>query len=82
MVKNMTGYQIQNKIDKSNAFNGEKEQVFESLEEARSWSESIWEGIEESENEYDDDSERTTKDDLIVVYYENGVQRGGYPLFV
>ena len=77
----MTGYQIQNKNDGTNAFNGEKEQHFETLEEARSWADAIWEQEEVLNAEADED-ERTSKDDFVVAYYERGVHRGDFPLFI
>lgn len=76
----MTGYQIQNKNDRTNAFTDDRKQCFETLEEARSWADAIWEQ-EESLNAEMDEDDRTSKDDFIIAYYEKGVQRGEYPLF-
>lgn len=70
----MTGYQIQNKNDRTNAFADDRTQVFETLEEARAWSDEIYNSSKEASPEVE-------KDDFIIAYYENGVQRGEYPLF-
>ena len=78
----MTGYQIQGK-DRSNAFTDDPKQVFKTLEEAREWADELWEQIQECEKDctYLEDNEKTKKEDFEVVYYENGVPRGEYPLF-
>ena len=78
----MTGYQIQGQ-DRRNAFTDDGKQVFATLEDAREWADEIWEQIQECEKDsFLEDDERTKKDDMIVAYYENGVQRGEYPLFI
>ena len=77
----MTGYQIQNKNDHTNALNGEREQCFDTLEEARSWADALWEQEEQINAELDGE-DRTSKDDFIVAYFENGIQHGEYPLFI
>ena len=53
------------------------------MEEARGWADEIWEQIQECEKDCDylEEDERTKKEDMIIAYYENGVQRGEYPLF-
>lgn len=81
--KNITGYQIQNITDRLNAFTDDKNQTFSTLEEARGWADEIWEQIQECEKDCDylEEDERTKKEDMIIAYYENGVQRGEYPLF-
>lgn len=79
---NKTGYQIQFKADRTNAFSEDANQVFRTLEEARSWSDSVWEQQEQLNSEEEDESCKTKKANFIVAYYENGVQRGEYPLFV
>lgn len=73
----MTGYRIENKKDRLNAFSDDAEQHFDSLEEARGWADEFWDGILKSigEDEYPD------KNDYIVAYYLEGVQRGEWPLF-
>lgn len=78
---NITGYQIQGK-DGLNAFTDDQRQTFETLEEARSWADAIWEQDEQINAETDDEELRTKKEDYHVAYYENGVNRGTYPLFV
>lgn len=79
----MTGYQIQNITDRLNAFTDDQNQTFSTLEEAREWADEIWEQIEECEKDCDylEEDEKTKKEDMIIAYYENGVQRGEYPLF-
>lgn len=78
----MTGYQVQGK-DRLNAFTDDRKQVFISLEEAREWADELWEQIQECEKDCVlEDYEKTKKEDMIIAYYENGVQRGTFPLFV
>lgn len=73
----LTGYVIENKNDRLNAFSDEPGQHFKSLGEARSWAEAFWEGVLETSEE----DEGPQKSDYIVAYYLDGVQRGEYPLF-
>lgn len=77
-VEVMTGYRIENKKDRLNAFSDDQEQHFESLEEARSWRDELWESVT---NETAEEEQISQKADYIVAYYKDGVQRGEWPLF-
>lgn len=72
-----TGYQIQDKAG-YNLYSDDQEQLFDTLDEARSWADAIWESLTW---DADEDEEPQQKKDCIIAYYENGVNRGEYPLF-
>lgn len=69
-MKKLTGYQIQNKNDRTNAFADDRAQAFETLEEARSWVKAVLESyncaLAEGEKLY-------TAEDLTIAHYINGV---------
>ena len=76
MKKNV--FVIENKKDRTNAMG---EELFATLEDARSWKDCIEEDIENYNADADED-ELISKADYIVAYYdEQGVQRGEWDLF-
>lgn len=80
-MRKLTGYQIQTK-DGHNAHNDDDNQAFKTIEEARNWAEAIWERTENVNKEFEYEEYKIKKEDFVIVYFEEGVERNTFSLFV
>lgn len=82
-MKKRNGYQIQHVAGRMNAMSEDQNQTYASLEEARDWADCVAEEIETYNAEIDPDiTPPLRKEDYVIAYYVDGVERGEFPLFV